>query len=71
MTSFGGRTLHFSTPMEVGEWTRFGTTSKYTNFASSLPMSGEGIVSILIPFLPEENRGHGPERLIINGRQLV
>jgi hypothetical protein len=45
--------------------------SKYANFASSLPMSGEGIVTILMPFLLEENRRHGPERLMVNGRQLV
>ena len=45
--------------------------SKYANFASFLPMSGEETVSILMPFLLEENRGHGPERLMVNGRQLV
>ena len=45
--------------------------SKYANFADSLPMSGEGAVIILIPFLLEENRRHGPERLMVNGRQLV
>ena len=57
--------------MAVGESTRFGTMSKYANFASSLPMSGEGTVIILMPFLLEENRRHGPERLMVNGRQLV
>src|SRR6266516_1188509 len=40
--------------MEVGESTRFGTMSKYANFASSLPMSGEGTVIILMPFLLED-----------------
>ena len=45
--------------------------SKYANFASSLPMSGKETVSIPMPFLPEENRGDGPERLMVNGRQLV
>src|ERR1700704_994707 len=34
-------------------------------------MTGEGIVTILMPFLLEENRRHGPERLMVNGRQLV
>ena len=57
--------------MVVGESTRFGTMSKYANFANSLPMSGEGPVIILMPFLLEENRRHGPERLMVNGRQLV
>ena len=47
------------------------TTSKYANFASSLLMSGEETVSILMPFLPKENRGDGPERLTVNGRRLV
>ena len=32
-------------------------------------MSGEETVSILMPFLPEENRGDGPEGLMVNGRQ--
>jgi hypothetical protein len=45
--------------------------SKYPNFASSLPMSGEGTVIILMPFLLEENRRHGLEPLMVNGRQLV
>jgi len=45
--------------------------SKFANFASFLPMSGEGTVIILMPFLLEENRRHGPERLMVNGRQLV
>src|SRR5258706_15909862 len=57
--------------MAARESTRFGTLSKYANFASSLPMSGEGTVIILMPFLLEENRQHGPERLMVNGRQLV
>jgi len=57
--------------MAAGESTRFGTMSKYANFADSLPMSGEGTVIIRMPFLPEENRRHGPERLMANGRQLV
>jgi hypothetical protein len=57
--------------MAVGESTRFGTMSKYANFASSLPMSGEGSVIILMPFLLEENRRHGHERLTANGQQLV
>jgi len=57
--------------MAVGESTRFGTMSKYANFANSLPMSGEGTVIILMPFLLEENRRHGPERLMVNGQQLV
>src|SRR3977135_2996766 len=57
--------------MAVGESTRFGTRSKYANYASSLPMSGEGTAIILMPFLLEENRRHGPERLMVNGRQLV
>src|SRR6478736_7989297 len=47
------------------------TTSKYTNFVSSLPMSGKEPVSIPMPFLPEVNRGDGPVRLTVNGRQLV
>ena len=34
-------------------------------------MSGRETVSIPMPFLPEENRGHGPERLTVNGRRLV
>ena len=45
--------------------------SKYANFASSLPMSGEETVSIPMPFLPKENRGHGRGRLMANGRRLV
>src|SRR5260370_14930482 len=57
--------------MAVGESTRFGTMSKFGNFASSLPRSGEGTVIILMPFRPEENRRHGPERLMVNGRQLA
>jgi hypothetical protein len=57
--------------MAVGESTRFGTLNKYANFASSLPMSGERTVITLTPFLLEENRRHGPERLRVNGRQLV
>ena len=47
------------------------TMSKYAHFASFWPLSGEETVSILMPFLLEENRGHGPERLMVNGRQLV
>src|SRR5450755_4406758 len=57
--------------MAVGESTRFGTMSQYANFASSLPMSGEGTVIILMPFLLKENRRHGPVRLMANGQQLV
>ena len=57
--------------MGSGRNTQLVTTSKYTNFASSLPMSGEETVSIPMPFLPEENREDGPERLTVNGRQLV
>jgi hypothetical protein len=57
--------------MAVGESTRFGTLNKYVNFAGSLPMSGERTVIILTPFLLEENRRHGPERLRVSGRQLV
>jgi hypothetical protein len=59
------------TRMGSGRNAQLATLSKYANFASSLPMSGEETVSILMPFLPEENRGDGPERLMVNGRQLV
>src|SRR3984885_13305994 len=55
--------------MGSGKISRLATTSNCANFASSLPVSGEGIVSILLPFLPEEN-WHGRERLIVNGRGL-
>jgi hypothetical protein len=56
--------------MGSGKISRLATTSNCANFASSLPVSGEGIVSILMPFLPEEN-WHGRERLIVSGRRLV
>jgi hypothetical protein len=44
---------------------------KYANFASFLPMNGEETVSIPMPFLPEENRRLGPERLMVSGRRLA
>src|SRR6186997_419394 len=47
------------------------TMGKYVNFVSSLPKSGEEAASIPIPCQPEENRGDGPVRLTVNGRQLV
>src|ERR1700676_2692560 len=50
--------------MAAGESTRFGTRSKYANFASSLPMSGEGTVIILMPFLLEENHLRKNEKFI-------
>jgi hypothetical protein len=34
-------------------------------------VSGEEAVVTVIPFLLEENRRHGAERLMVNGRQLV
>ncbi len=81
MTSLGwrvaprprGRTHHFLRwyRMAAGEPTRFEPTSKFANFAGSLLVSGEGAVSILMPFLQEESCRHGPERLTVNGRQLV
>jgi hypothetical protein len=45
--------------------------SKYGNFANSLLVSGEATVSIPMPFLPKENRRHGPGPLMANGRRLV
>jgi hypothetical protein len=57
--------------MGSGRIARLVTMSKYANLANSLPLSGEETVSILMPFLPEEDRGHGPEWLMVNGRQLV
>src|SRR6476661_6128911 len=65
-----GRT-YLGKRMGNGRNARLVTMSKCTNFASSLPMSGRETVSILMPFLPEENRGDGPEPLMANGRRLV
>src|ERR1700680_2962590 len=69
-----GRTDHFLHQHHraaVGEPTRLGTMSNYVNFVSSLLMSGEETVIIPMPFLPEEDRRHGPERLMVNGGPLV
>jgi len=40
-------------------------------FCQFLAQEGEGTVIILMPFLLEKNRRHGPERLMVNGQQLV
>ena len=58
-----GRTHHFPRWQRVaaGESTRFGTMSKFANFASSLLESGGEAVTILILFLPEENCQRGLE----------
>jgi len=47
------------------------TKNKFKNFAGSLLVSGEEAVIIRIQFLPEENRRHGPERLMATGRHMV
>src|SRR5436190_18028278 len=57
--------------MGSGSIAPFVTTSKYANFASSLSVSGEETVITVIPSLLKENRRHGAERLMVNGRQLV
>src|ERR1700720_3783388 len=47
-----GRTHHFLRWHRVaaGKSTGFGTTSKFANFAGSLPVNGEGAVTILMSF---------------------
>src|SRR5271167_3326119 len=64
-----GRTHHFLRwhRMATEESTRFATISKFANFPGSLPVNGEGAVTILMRFLPEENRRRGLERLMVNG----
>jgi len=66
-----GRT-HLREPcMGSGKISRFVTASRCANFACSWLVSGQETVSIPMPFLSKENRGDGPERSIINGRQLA
>ncbi len=68
-----GRTQHFPRwhPMTAGASTRFGARSRFANFATSSLVSGEGAVTILMPFPPKENHRHGRERSMANGRPSV
>ena len=63
---------HLSTLTPFGQRDRATRNHEQTSeFCQFLAHEWGEAVSILIQFPPEENRGGGPERLMVNGRQLV